>query len=63
MINACRECQVKRLIYNSPADIVFEIGRDIQNGDESLPYAGKVSISDNQFLNDIFDRPFLLEQF
>ncbi|KAL3506761.1 hypothetical protein ACH5RR_032143 [Cinchona calisaya] len=40
VINACRECKVKRLIYNSPADIVFEIGRDIHKGDESLPYVG-----------------------
>ncbi|OVA11072.1 3-beta hydroxysteroid dehydrogenase/isomerase [Macleaya cordata] len=38
VINACRECKVKRLIYNSSADVVFDGSRDIQNGDESLPY-------------------------
>ncbi|XP_027119612.1 3beta-hydroxysteroid-dehydrogenase/decarboxylase isoform X1 [Coffea arabica] len=41
VVNACQECKVKRLIYNSPADIVFEIGCDIKEGDESLPYVGK----------------------
>ncbi|VFQ75536.1 unnamed protein product [Cuscuta campestris] len=41
VIQACQECKVKQLIYNSCADVVFEKGRDIENGDESLPYAGK----------------------
>lgn len=50
VVNACQECKVKRLIYNSPADIVFEIGRDIKEGDESLPYVGKVSVSHGHFL-------------
>ncbi|CAI9778216.1 unnamed protein product [Fraxinus pennsylvanica] len=38
VVNACRECKVKRLIYNSSADVVIDITRDILNGDESLPY-------------------------
>ncbi|PSS35833.1 3beta-hydroxysteroid-dehydrogenase/decarboxylase [Actinidia chinensis var. chinensis] len=41
VINACRECKVKQLIYNSSADVVFDGLHDIRNGDESLPYAGK----------------------
>ncbi|XP_011091632.1 3beta-hydroxysteroid-dehydrogenase/decarboxylase isoform X1 [Sesamum indicum] len=42
VINACRECNVKHLIYNSSADVVFDDGHDIHNGDESLPYSGRV---------------------
>ncbi|KAM7486788.1 hypothetical protein LguiA_002797 [Lonicera macranthoides] len=41
VINACRECNVKRLIYNSTADVVFDGSHDINSGDESLPYAWK----------------------
>uniref|UniRef100_A0A5B6ZX06 Reticulon-like protein n=1 Tax=Davidia involucrata TaxID=16924 RepID=A0A5B6ZX06_DAVIN len=41
VINACRECKVKRLIYNSSADVVFDGSHDIRNGDESLPYPWK----------------------
>ncbi|XP_052207063.1 3beta-hydroxysteroid-dehydrogenase/decarboxylase [Diospyros lotus] len=41
IINACRECKVKRLIYSSSADVVFDGSHDIHNGDESLPYAWK----------------------
>ncbi|KAL6342421.1 hypothetical protein AAG906_009094 [Vitis piasezkii] len=37
VINACQECKVKRLIYNSSADVVFDGSHDIYNGDESLP--------------------------
>ncbi|XP_030528057.1 3beta-hydroxysteroid-dehydrogenase/decarboxylase [Rhodamnia argentea] len=41
VINACRECKVKRLIYNSSADVVFDGSRDINGGNESLPYPWK----------------------
>lgn len=41
VINACRECKVKRLIYNSSADVVFNGSRDIIGGNESLPYPWK----------------------
>lgn len=41
IVNACRECKVKRLVYQSTADVVFDGSRDIDNGDESLPYAWK----------------------
>lgn len=41
VVNACRECKVKRLVYQSTADVVFDGSRDIDNGDESLPYAWK----------------------
>ncbi|KAG5530708.1 hypothetical protein RHGRI_025620 [Rhododendron griersonianum] len=41
VINACRECKVKQLIYNSTADVVFDGLHDIHNGDESLLYAWK----------------------
>ncbi|XP_015952120.1 3beta-hydroxysteroid-dehydrogenase/decarboxylase [Arachis duranensis] len=42
VISACRECKVKRLIYNSSADVVFDGFHDIHNGDESLPYPWKI---------------------
>ncbi|KAJ9189022.1 hypothetical protein P3X46_000364 [Hevea brasiliensis] len=37
VINACRECKVRKLIYNSSADVIFDGSHDICNGDESLP--------------------------
>ncbi|KAK3031891.1 hypothetical protein RJ639_035201 [Escallonia herrerae] len=39
VINACRECKVKRLIYNSTTDVVADGSHDIHNGDASVPYA------------------------
>ena len=39
IIQACQEAGVKRLIYVSSASVVYE-GANIENGDESLPYAG-----------------------
>ncbi|KAJ4723544.1 Reticulon-like protein [Melia azedarach] len=36
VITACRECNVRRLIYNSTADVVFDGSHDIHNGDETL---------------------------
>ncbi|KAK7262603.1 hypothetical protein RJT34_30178 [Clitoria ternatea] len=44
VISACRECRVKRLIYNSSADVVFDGLHDILDGGESLTYPWK---SDN----------------
>ncbi|KAK6930524.1 3-beta hydroxysteroid dehydrogenase/isomerase [Dillenia turbinata] len=41
VIEACRKCKVKRLIYCSSADVVFDGSHDIINGDESLPYPWK----------------------
>ncbi|BAT90849.1 hypothetical protein LR48_Vigan08g164800 [Vigna angularis] len=41
VISACRECRVKRLIYNSSADVVFDGLHDIRDGDESLAYPWK----------------------
>ncbi|KAF4370999.1 3beta-hydroxysteroid-dehydrogenase/decarboxylase [Cannabis sativa] len=41
IINACRECKLRKLIYNSTADVVFDGSHDIVNGDELLPYPGK----------------------
>ncbi|KAL6548780.1 hypothetical protein OROGR_008546 [Orobanche gracilis] len=41
VVKACRECKVKRLIYNSSADVVFDKSHDICCGDESLPYSGQ----------------------
>ncbi|KAI3470154.1 hypothetical protein Pfo_026817 [Paulownia fortunei] len=41
VVNACRECKVKRLIYNSSADVIFDDAHDIRGGDESLPYSGQ----------------------
>ncbi|KAL2485376.1 3beta-hydroxysteroid-dehydrogenase/decarboxylase [Abeliophyllum distichum] len=48
IVNACREYKVKRLIYNSSADVVIDSTRDILNGDESLPYP-------DQFQNMVSD--------
>lgn len=45
VVNACREGKVRRLIYNSSADVVFDGTHDIINGDESLPYPWTVSHS------------------
>ncbi|KAL3635044.1 hypothetical protein CASFOL_022098 [Castilleja foliolosa] len=42
VLNACRECKVKQLIYSSSADVVFDNVHDIRGGDESLPYSGQV---------------------
>ncbi|KAM7277847.1 hypothetical protein ACFE04_004981 [Oxalis oulophora] len=36
VIIACQESRVRRLIYNSTADIVFDGSKDIVNGDETL---------------------------
>lgn len=41
VVNACRECKVRRLIYNSSADVVFDGLHDINNGNESLTYPWK----------------------
>ena len=49
VINACRECRVKRLIYNSSADVVFDGLHDIHNGDESLACPWKVWLYERTF--------------
>ncbi|KAL3352352.1 hypothetical protein AABB24_020405 [Solanum stoloniferum] len=41
IISACQECKVKRLLYNSSADVVLNSWQDIHGGDESLPYSSK----------------------
>uniref|UniRef100_A0A9I9CQ74 Reticulon-like protein n=1 Tax=Cucumis melo TaxID=3656 RepID=A0A9I9CQ74_CUCME len=41
VINACRDCKVRRLIFNSSADVIFDGSRDILNGEESLTYPWK----------------------
>lgn len=38
ILEACQQNQIPRLIYISSASAVYE-GRDIENGDESLPYS------------------------
>lgn len=42
VINACRRCKVKRLIYNSTADVVVDNSHDICSGNETLLYSSKV---------------------
>ncbi|KAG8369477.1 hypothetical protein BUALT_Bualt14G0017800 [Buddleja alternifolia] len=42
VVSACRECKVKRLIYNSSADVIFDDVHDIRGGDESLPFSGQL---------------------
>ncbi|XP_071690754.1 3beta-hydroxysteroid-dehydrogenase/decarboxylase-like [Rutidosis leptorrhynchoides] len=39
VISACRECKVRRLIYNSTADVVLDSLQDVHNGNETLLYA------------------------
>ncbi|XP_060208723.1 3beta-hydroxysteroid-dehydrogenase/decarboxylase [Lycium barbarum] len=41
IIAACQECKVKRLLYNSSADVVLNSWQGIHGGDESLPYSSK----------------------
>lgn len=41
VISACRERRVKRLIYQSTADVVLDGSHDILNGNERLLYATK----------------------
>ncbi|KAI3700302.1 hypothetical protein L2E82_44928 [Cichorium intybus] len=41
VISACRDRKVKRLIYQSTADVVLDGSHDIHNGNETLLYATK----------------------
>ncbi|XP_071730862.1 3beta-hydroxysteroid-dehydrogenase/decarboxylase-like [Rutidosis leptorrhynchoides] len=41
VISACKECKVRRLIYNSAADVVLDSSQDVHNGNETLLYATK----------------------
>lgn len=41
VIDACIECQVKRLIHTSSPSVVFDGVHGIYNGDESMPYPDK----------------------
>ncbi|KAG6477243.1 hypothetical protein ZIOFF_066495 [Zingiber officinale] len=45
VIDACIECQVKRLIYTSSPSVVFDGVHGIFNGEESLPYPEKFNDS------------------
>jgi nucleoside-diphosphate-sugar epimerase len=44
VLRACWEARVQKLVYVSTASAVYE-GNDIENGDESLPYARKSQAS------------------
>lgn len=37
VLAACRSCGIRRLVYTSSPSVVFD-GRDVEGGDESLPY-------------------------
>ncbi|XP_076892492.1 3beta-hydroxysteroid-dehydrogenase/decarboxylase-like [Bidens hawaiensis] len=41
VVNSCRRCKVKRLIYTSTADVVFDSSHDICSGNETLIYSSK----------------------
>lgn len=41
LIEACKECGVKRLILTSSASVVYSGTSDILDVDESMPYATK----------------------
>ncbi|KAL9233186.1 hypothetical protein vseg_008215 [Gypsophila vaccaria] len=38
VVNACRDCKVNRLIYNSTSDVLFDGSYHILNGNESMRY-------------------------
>lgn len=42
VLDACRDHGITRLVYVSSASVVYA-GRDIEGGDERLPYAGRAS--------------------
>ncbi|KAF7824364.1 3beta-hydroxysteroid-dehydrogenase/decarboxylase isoform X1 [Senna tora] len=42
LINACWDCRVKRLIYNSSADVIFDGLHDMHDEDESLSCPWKI---------------------
>ncbi|CAN0857987.1 3beta-hydroxysteroid-dehydrogenase/decarboxylase isoform 3 [Linum grandiflorum] len=42
VINACKDCKVKQLIYNSTADVIFDGSHDLIGVDESFSCHGKV---------------------
>ncbi|KAK4778555.1 hypothetical protein SAY86_006083 [Trapa natans] len=41
VIDACRGCSVKHLVYGSSTDVVFDGYQDICNANESIPYPSK----------------------
>ncbi|KAK9672219.1 hypothetical protein RND81_12G085200 [Saponaria officinalis] len=41
VVNVSRDCQVKQLVYNSSADVVFDGSSHILNGNESMRYPWK----------------------
>ncbi|KAG1328277.1 putative Reticulon-like protein [Cocos nucifera] len=49
LIAACRACGVRRLLYTSFADVVFDGVHGIDGGDESLPYPDRF----NDVLNEL----------
>ena len=49
MISACCESGVRKLIYNSTADVVFDGSEAIRDGDESLRRPLKVVPEDDCF--------------
>lgn len=49
MISACCESGVRKLIYNSTADVVFDGSEPIRDGDESLRRPLKVITEDDCF--------------
>ncbi|CAN1847839.1 3beta-hydroxysteroid-dehydrogenase/decarboxylase isoform 3 [Linum perenne] len=44
VINACKDCKVRKLIYNSTADVIFDGSHDLISVDESFSCQGKVSL-------------------
>ena len=48
LLDACRKAKVRRFVYVSSASVVYE-GRDIENGDETLPYGrGQAPYADSK---------------
>ncbi|CAN1847841.1 3beta-hydroxysteroid-dehydrogenase/decarboxylase isoform 3 [Linum perenne] len=42
VINACKDCKVRKLIYNSTADVIFDGSHDLISVDESFSCQGKI---------------------
>ena len=42
VINSCRNCGIKKLVYTSTMDVVVDGKKPIVDGDETLPYPGKI---------------------
>ncbi|CAN1146510.1 3beta-hydroxysteroid-dehydrogenase/decarboxylase isoform 3 [Linum perenne] len=52
VINACKDCKVRKLIYNSTADVIFDGSHDLISVDESFSCQGKFIVGNGANLSD-----------